>query len=323
MRRHAGGVLLQGFDVDRESRVPFYRQIETALRRLILDGTIPSSRRLPSTRELASELGVSRITVKSVYEQLVAEGYLDARTGSGTFVTHGLALETAPKFRHPDRKKRIPEIIVPDRAVPILSSKASVRYGATAPFRPGVPALDLFPLKLWMKYLSEAAEKSTRANLSYGDLIGNEALRVSIARHLTDARGMQVDPEDIVITSGAQQAFVLITFVLLNRGDTVWYENPGHIAGRDVMRIMGANVAPVPIDDEGIDMRHAAREHPKPRAIFTTPSHQQPLGVTMSLSRRLALLKYARENGAWIIEDDYDSEFRYRGPASACAQCVG
>ena len=124
---------------------------------------------------------------------------------------------------------------------------------------------------------------------------------------------MQVDPGEIVITSGAQQAFVLIAFVLLNTGDTVWYENPGHIAGRDVMRIMGANVTPVPIDTEGMDLRHAARKHSKPKVIFTTPSHQQPLGVTMSLSRRLALLKYAKESDAWIIEDDYDSEFRYRG----------
>lgn len=313
MSKHAGGVLLHGADIDRESPVPIYRQIETALRRLILDGTLQSSRKLPSTRELASELGVSRITVKSVYEQLVAEGYLNAKTGSGTFVANGLNLETAPRFRPPDKKKHTLETDIPDRAVPILSSKASVRHGVTAPFRPGVPALDLFPLKVWMKYLSEGAQKGARQNLSYGDLAGSEALRVSIARHLTDARGMQVDPDEVVVTSGAQQAFVLIAFVLLNRGDIVWYENPGHIAGRDVMQIMGARVAPVPIDDEGMDLRHAARKHPKPKAIFTTPSHQQPLGVTMSLSRRLTLLKYAKENDAWIIEDDYDSEFRYRG----------
>lgn len=304
---------MHGFNIDRSSSVPIYRQIENTLRRLILDGTYQSARKLPSTRELASELGVSRITVKSVYEQLVAEGYLDAKTGSGTFVTKGLNLDTPPSFKPRTRQNSTPEISIPNRAVPILSSKASVRHGATAAFRPGVPALDLFPVKLWMKYISEATLKRARQNLSYGDVVGSEALRVSIAKHLTDARGMQVDPGEIVITSGAQQAFVLIAFVLLNRGDTVWYENPGHIAGRDVMQIMGANVAPVPIDDEGMDLRHAVQTHPTPRAIFTTPSHQQPLGITMSLSRRLALLAYAKENDAWIIEDDYDSEFRYRG----------
>ena len=224
MGKYAGGALLHGFEVDRSSPVPLYRQIETNLRRLILDGTLQSSRKLPSTRELASELGVSRITVKSVYEQLVAEGYLDARTGSGTFVTKGLNLETTPKFKPRTKKGNTPDISIPDHAVSILSSRASVRHGATAPFRPGVPALDLFPVKLWMKYILEATLKGTRQNLSYGDVVGNGALRTSIANHLTDARGMQVDPGEIVITSGAQQAFVLIAFVLLNKGDTVWYE---------------------------------------------------------------------------------------------------
>ena len=122
-----------------------------------------------------------------------------------------------------------------------------------------------------------------------------------------------MDTEQIVITSGAQQAFTLIAFALLTRGDTVWYENPGHIAGRDIMQVMGANVAPVPIDAEGIDLEFAIKNQPSPKLIFTTPSHQQPLGTTMSLARRLSLLSYAQENDAWIIEDDYDSEFRYRG----------
>lgn len=194
-----------------------------------------------------------------------------------------------------------------------MSSKASMRHGETEPFRPGVPALDQFPVKVWSKYLQDAATSGERHNLSYGEVNGSAALRASIARHLTDARGMQVDPDQIVVTSGAQQAFVLIAFVLLNKGDTVWYENPGHIAGRDVMQVMGANIAPVPIDDEGMDLNFAVNTHPKPTLIFTTPSHQQPLGTTMSLVRRLMLLNYAHENNAWVIEDDYDSEFRYRG----------
>ncbi len=313
MAKHAGGALLQGFDVDRNSPIPIYRQIENTLRRLILDGTLSSGRKLPSTRELAMELGVSRITVKSVYEQLVAEGYLTAKTGSGTFVTTGLKLEMSSDFTRPSPSVSAPKTNLPVRAASIESSKASVRHGATDPFRPGVPALDLFPVKLWMKYLSDATLTGARRHLSYGDVIGNPALRRAIAKHLTDARGMRVDPDEIIITSGAQQAFVLISFVLLTHGDTVWYEDPGHIAGRDVMQIMGANVAPVPIDDEGLDLRYATQHHPMPKVIFTTPSHQQPLGITMSLTRRLALLNYAKDNDAWVIEDDYDSEFRYRG----------
>lgn len=313
MPKSPGGALLSGFNIERNSRVPIYRQLDASLRRLILHGSLAPGQKLPSTRELSRELGVSRITVKSVYEQLVAEGYAQARTGSGTFVAEGLDFEATPKFKRPRHRIRVPDIEISDRARAIMLSKASVRHGKTEPFRPGVPALDMFPIKTWNKYLLDAMACEQRHHLSYGQLNGSSDLRISIAKHLSDARGMQVDPGQIIITSGAQQAFVLIAFVLLNKGDVVWYENPGHIAGRDVMQIMGANIEPVPVDSEGLDIQFAIDNHPPPAIIFTTPSHQQPLGTTMSLVRRLTLLNYAHENNAWIIEDDYDSEFRFRG----------
>ncbi len=313
MPKSPGGALLQAFSIERGTSVPIYRQLDASLRRLILEGTLAAGQKLPSTRELAQDLGLSRITVKSVYEQLIAEGYVQAKTGAGTFVADGLEIETKPEIWRARQKLTMPDIEISERAQTIMSSKASVRYGETEPFRPGVPALELFPTRIWNKYLLDAMTSRNRQNLSYGEVNGSSALRASIVRHLADARGMQVDADQIIITSGAQQAFVLIAFVLLSRGDTVWYENPGHIAGRDVMQIMGSNVAPVPIDGEGFDLQFAQRTHAKPSLIFTTPSHQQPLGVTMSLGRRLALLNYAKENDCWIIEDDYDSEFRYRG----------
>ena len=313
MPKSPGGALLAGFTVERDSSVPIYRQLDASFRRSILDGTLAAGQKLPSTRELADELGVSRITVKSVYEQLVAEGYAQARTGAGTFVAAGLDFEASPKVKRPRQAATLREVDMSVRARDIVSSKAGVRHGETEPFRPGVPALDLFPVKLWNRYLHEAMSTQGRHHLSYGHFSGNPALRESIARYLTDARGMQVDAEQIIVTSGAQQAFAMIAFVLLNKGDTVWYENPGHIAGRDVMQLMGANVAPVPIDEEGLDLDYAVKTYTKPSLIFTTPSHQQPLGTTMSLVRRLSLLNYAHENNTWIIEDDYDSEFRYRG----------
>ena len=313
MPKSPGGALLSGFNIERNSQIPIYRQLDASLRRLILQGSLAAGEKLPSTRELSQELGVSRVTVKSVYEQLVAEGYAQAKTGAGTFVSEGLDIEITPKIKRPRRKIKPPDIEISDRAHTIMSSKASARYGVTEPFRPGVPALDLFPVKTWNKYLLDAMTSKQRHHLSYGQLNGSSNLRASIAKHLSDARGMQVDPAQIIITSGAQQAFVLIAFVLLNQGDTVWYENPGHIAGRDVMQIMGANIAPVPIDSEGLDIEFAIESYPKPAIIFSTPSHQQPLGTTMSLIRRLSLLNYAHENNTWIIEDDYDSEFRYRG----------
>ena len=325
MVKAAKGALLATLEIDRSSRVPIYRQIEDFLRQMILNGSFLPSQKLPSTRELALELGVSRITIKSVYEQLISEGYVQGKTGAGTYVSEGLDSE----------KPVVPSLELTEKvylfgtfsqtAEHISFSKASARYGSILPFRPGVPALDQFPIKKWNKYLSRAT-KSDIINFSYGDLLGSKKLRVSIAHHLADSRGMQVDPQQILITSGAQQAFVLIAYVLMNKNDTVWYENPGHIAGRDVMRIVGGDVSPIPIDGEGLDLPYAIQNFSRPKLIFTTPSHQQPLGITMSLRRRLALLNYANKNDSWIIEDDYDSEFRYRGrplPALSALDKVG
>jgi GntR family transcriptional regulator/MocR family aminotransferase len=326
MVKAAKGALLSTLEINRSSSAPIYRQIEDFLRQMILDGALLPSQKLPSTRELALELGVSRITIKSVYEQLISEGYVQGKTGAGTFVSEGLEGETPVVPAINTTRKDYLDGNFSQTAEHISFSQASARYGSILPFRPGVPALDKFPVKRWNKYLSRATTKSDIANFSYGDLLGSEKLRASIARHLADSRGMKVDPKQILITSGAQQAFVLISYVLMNKNDTVWYENPGHIAGRDLLKIVGGDVSPVPIDKEGLNLPYAVLNFSKPKLIFTTPSHQQPLGITMSLQRRLTLLKYAHENASWVIEDDYDSEFRYRGrplPALAALDKVG
>ena len=326
MVKAAKGALLATLEIDRSSVLPIYRQIEDFLRRMILNGALPPSQKLPSTRELALELGVSRITIKSVYEQLISEGYVQGKTGSGTFVSEGLDGEKPVVPSLGAVKKDYFDGNFSQTAEHVSFSKASARYGSILPFRPGVPALDQFPIKIWNKYLSRATTKSDITNFSYGELLGSKKLRSSIAHHLADSRGMKVDPKQILITSGAQQAFVLISYVLMNKDDTVWYENPGHIAGRDLMKIVGGDVSPIPIDNEGLNLPFAISNFPKPKLIFSTPSHQQPLGITMSLQRRLALLKYAHENASWVIEDDYDSEFRYRGrplPALAALDKVG
>ena len=326
MVKAAKGALLSTLEINRSSSAPIYRQIEDFLRQMILDGALLPSQKLPSTRELALELGVSRITIKSVYEQLISEGYVQGKTGAGTFVSEGLDGETPVVPSVDTIRKDYFDGNFSKTAEHISFSQASARYGSILPFRPGVPALDKFPVKRWNKYLSRATTKSDIANFSYGDLLGSEKLRASIAHHLADSRGMKVDPKQILITSGAQQAFVLISYVLMNKNDTVWYENPGHIAGRDLLKIVGGDVSPVPIDKEGLNLPYAVLNFSKPKLIFTTPSHQQPLGITMSLQRRLTLLKYAHENASWVIEDDYDSEFRYRGrplPALAALDKVG
>ena len=305
--------LLATLEIDRSASAPIYRQLEDFLRRMILNGALYPKQKLPSTRALAHELGVSRITVKSVYEQLISEGYAQAKTGAGTFISAGLKTKNPTVQNISKPRLGSPIKGLSDLAEKINLSKSTTRYGSIMPLHPGVPALDKFPAKRWSKYISRAMVQEDRSHLSDGFLYGSENLRSSIACHLENSRGMLVDPEQIIITSGAQQALFLIALVLLTSEDTVWFENPGHIAGRDVVRLIGAKIAPVPIESEGLDIHFAAKNYLRPTLIFATPSHQQPLGVTMSLRRRLELLKYAHENEAWIIEHDYDSEFRYRG----------
>ena len=215
MSKSASGALLSTVEIDRNLKVPLYKQLENFLRSLILDGILKPKQKLPSSRELAEDLSISRITVKSVYEQLIAEGYLKSKTGSGTFVSEDLEFFSYKKLKSVMVKPADVEGKLPDRVDPINLSQATIRYGKTAPFRPGLPALDKFPIKSWNKYLFSAMSESDRYNLGYGSLNGSRDLRRSIAQHLADARGLRVDAEQIVITSGAQQAFVLISFALL------------------------------------------------------------------------------------------------------------
>jgi GntR family transcriptional regulator/MocR family aminotransferase len=307
------GALLSSIQLDRNSSVTLYRQLDGAMRRLILSGAVGAKQRLPSSRQLADDLGVSRITVKHVYEQLSDEGYVHSKRGSGTFVAENLEGEKWTRFSKRTKSRHSPRHILSDQCRRITSSKAITRLAETRSFRPGIPALDAFPRKRWNKYCSDVNAGCRDDGFGYGPIGGVPRLKRAIAAHLRDARSVNCDAEQIVITTGAQQAFVLIAFTLLNQGDVVWYEDPGHIAGRDALHMMGAEICPVPIDEEGIDIEYARANYQNPSIMFTTPSHQHPLGTTMSLARRLAILSCAHDLKSWIIEDDYDSEFRYRG----------
>ena len=322
MSKSPKGAFLSQIEVDRNAPTTLFQQLDRALRKLILNGSVGAGQRLPSTRQLAGDIGVSRITVKNVYEQLAAEGYVYSRSGSGTFVADDLTSEKYRQIRTPRIHHRTPNLALSDQCNRIAQSKASTRQGKTKPFRPGVPGMDVFPRKIWSRYWAEAIADSSDSDFGYGPIEGNARLKAAIAAHLRDARGVTCDPEQVVLTAGAQQAFVLIACTLLNKGDVVWYENPGHIAGRDAMHMMGAEIFPVRIDNEGLDIEHARQTHPRAAMIFTTPSHQQPLGTTMSLVRRLTLLAYAQENKTWVIEDDYDSEFRFRGQPLPALQAL-
>jgi GntR family transcriptional regulator/MocR family aminotransferase len=308
-------MLLSTLDVDPSSGIPLYRQLEAAIRQLVLDGKLSANSRLPATRQLALDLGISRLTVKNVYEQLISEGFLDARRGAGTFVTSISTSQLPPEI--PTHKASVSSARqhLLSRGSRIGPSRATTRLGGVKAFRPGVPALDLFPRRAWASAHSRVMRQNDDKLLGYGPPGGMPELKRAIAEHVRDHRGVDCDAQQIVITSGAQQAFTLISLALLESGSTVWFEDPGHIAARDSMRLFGANVCSVPIDEEGFDLHLAQAKYRNSALIFVTPSHQHPLGVTMSLNRRLELLDYAQQNNCWVVEDDYDSEFRYTGRA--------
>jgi GntR family transcriptional regulator/MocR family aminotransferase len=314
--------------LDEKSDAPFYRQIYETIRRSILSGGLPSGRQLPASRLLAKQLGVSRMTVVNAYEQLLAEGYLEGRMGAGTFVSAHLPEEflQASGFKRLERREK------PSPRKVILSgyggrvaqnSKIILRHhGATAlvPFQHGVAALDEFPFGVWAKIAQRWQKSPPAAVVSYGDAVGFQPLRDAVAAHLAAARGVRCTPEQIIITNGTQQALDLIGRIFLSESEDVCLEDPGYIGARDVFAATGARIVPVPIDDEGFDVRTARKRSRKARLIYVTPSHQFPLGVTMSLARRLSLLEWARERDAFVVEDDYNSEYRYSGRPLASLQ---
>src|SRR5581483_5426891 len=310
--------------LDKSSDDALYRQLYDQLRLAILSGRLMPGTRLPSSRDLADEFGVARNTVVNAFDQLLAESYLESRVGDGTYVSRQLPddLLRAESDGHVSQNQ--------SGTRPSLSrwgtEAVSVRTmpgnyaGKSRPFRTSTPAFDEFPYKLWERLLTRRWRESGRDLVPYNDSAGYLPLRTAISSYLNATRGVRCAPEQIIIVSGSQHALELSTKVLLDQRDKVWIEDPGFLGARAVFRALGARITPVPVDSEGLNVAAGKRRCPKPRLIYVTPSHQYPLGMTLSLARRLALLKFASDAGAWIIEDDYDSEFRYVGRPLAALQ---
>ncbi|HEX8272930.1 MAG TPA: PLP-dependent aminotransferase family protein [Longimicrobiaceae bacterium] len=302
MRTAASPQLLALLPVDRRSGVPLHRQIYDGLRRAILGGMLRAGQRVPSTRVLASELEVSRFPVLAAYEQLLHEGYLEGRVGSGTFV-RAAPPQDAPR---PVARAAPP---VPRAGSPPRSE--GDHEGGLRPFRVSLPALDQFPRALWARLVARHAHRLAPEHMGYGDPAGLGALRAAIAEHLRAARAVRCEAEQVLVVPGSQAALRLCAAVLLGRGDRVAVEEPAFPGARAALASSGAEVAPVPVDAEGLDVAALRALGAGVRAACVTPSHQYPLGVSMSAARRLALLEWAGDHGAWLVEDDYDSEYRY------------
>jgi GntR family transcriptional regulator/MocR family aminotransferase len=291
--------------LDRRLAAPLHRQLHAGYRAAILDGRLRPGQRLPSTRSLASDLAVSRVPVVMAFEQLAAEGFVEGRVGAGSFVANALPRTDKPATtqRPPAGRRRLPR----ER----LTSEPEPWFACHGGFRVGQPGLDQFPVEVWARLIARRARMQPRQQMTYGDAMGFLPLREALAEHLRTVRSVRCTAAQIMIVSGSQQALALASRAVLAPGDVAWVEDPGFVGARDALALAGARVVPVPVDADGLDVAAGVARCPAPRAVYVTPSHQYPLGVVMSPARRAELLALARRRGAWLFEDDYDSEYRY------------
>jgi len=329
MKRRTGALVgtLRGDSSGTSS--PLHRQVYSRIRASILDGVFAPGARLPSSRTLASDLGMSRITVESAFSQLTAEGYLVRRIGAGSYVADVLPalvgrtrrpLASTSSAPSESVKRRVHGTgALSLRGQAISHSSLDAEPVGVRPFQPCMPALDVFPNATWARLVSRRARHSPEL-LAYGEQAGYRPLREAVAAYLSTSRGVRCAWEQVIILSGAQQGIDLAARVLLDAGDQVWHEEPGYLGARGAFIAAGARIVPVPVDADGLDVDAGVAAAPRARLAYVTPSHQFPLGHTMSLSRRLALLAWAERANAWIVEDDYDSEFRYVGRPIAATQ---
>ena len=312
---------LDAIAIDHESKTPLYRQLYTLIRQAIISNKFTANCQLPSSRQLSTELNISRCTVTTAYDQLIAEGYLVSKRGSGTRVAE--ALINIGNDREKDKRAKTQTLSQKEKTAqiaPQLSSLAQhycehsiqtrtrTNYKQTT-LMPGIPSRHNFPNIAWGKLLGKYAKQPLNLDAGYDHPSGIPQLKTAIANYIRIARGVNTQESDILIVNSTQSALDLLCRTILNTGDNTWIEEPGYRGSYIAMRNAGANIQGISVDYDGIIIPTSA---PTPKLIYTTPSHQFPTGATMSYARRLALLDYAQQHKSWILEDDYDSEFRYR-----------
>jgi GntR family transcriptional regulator/MocR family aminotransferase len=311
---------------DRSVTTPIYRQLYDWIRGAILDGRMRPGQRVPSTRALAVELKISRIPVLNAYEQLLAEGYLESFAGAGTSVARLIPDESlrpaagkAGKEASANPEQRGPRRIS-QRGAALVQTPVESGLSILGAFRVSLPALDQFPLDLWSKLSVRHSRKLSVSAMGYGDAMGYLPFREAIAEYLGASRAVRCDPSQIMVTTGSQQALQICAHVLLDPGDRICMEEPGYPGARNAFVASGAKVVTAGVDEEGMDVPRFIRRKGSARVVYITPSHQYPTGMTMSAARRIALLQWAAEAGAWVIEDDYDSEYRFASRPVASLQ---
>lgn len=303
----------------RDRHVEKWRWLYQALRSAIIDRRLRPGSQLPSTRDLARQQGLARGTVTAAYAQLLAEGFAFAQTGAGTFVSTGPAAAAPPPAAGAPRATGLTTRA--SRALAGVSAHGAPATHGRA-FRVYEPALDLFPAERWARTAAHVLRRAPRALYGHGDPIGYLPLRRAIAEYVGPARGVRCVPEQVLITAGAQHALSLLGRLLLDLGDAAWVEDPGYPGVRQAWRAAGARLVHVPADAEGMRVSEGRRLAPHARLAYVTPANQFPLGTVMSADRRLELLDWASASHAWIVEDDYDAEYRYAGRPVASLQSV-
>jgi len=310
--------------LNRNSRVPLYRQFYESIRKAILKRQFPPGYRLLGTRQMAGEFGISRNTIAAAIGLLIAEGYLESRSRSGVFVSRKIPddlIYIEPR-KVIAKKRSTSNRMLPDRGRAIAAIRVNwqERPAPLRPFTPCLPSVAEFPIQIWARLASRRLRTPVRSLWNYGDARGYQPLREMIAAHLGAFRGVRCTADQVIIVSGTQQAVDLTARILLNPGSSVWVEDPGYLGTRGALLAAQAKLAPVPVDQNGIRVDLGKKISPKARLVCVTPSNQYPLGVTMSLERRLELLEWVQKSRAWIFEDDYDSEFRYDSRPLAALQ---
>ena len=325
-RRRRSIIAFEMIRLDRSSGEPLHQQLYRQIRDELAAGSFnQNSSRLPSTRALAADLGIARLTVKAAFEKLHAEGYLRAKTGSGTFVADSLPESFLSSHKPKTELQKERPARLSDRVKNIPDQRIGKQFDfgiAGAPgvsFVPALAAIDEFPIEIWERLRTQVLARKGAHLLQYASSRGDSDLRKAVAGYLCDYRGARCHPDQIIITAGTQQAMMISAMALVNRGDVAWIEDPGFYQARRAFGFAGARVIPRPVDEEGIVIARPPKQ-PSPKIIYVTPSHQFPLGMTMSLARRAALIDFARGCDAFIFEDDHNSEFRFNGPPLPCLQ---